>query len=1700
MLPFEECKSRNGGDLRIFRGYKKILLWTLIFIIAFSNLLMIFGNPQKAKAVGWKTPDPANPGFYLEYPPPGSTPAAITPASGVNYNQHKSPLEVSWTTTVDTDAVGLKLPEGFIVKTGEAKTTDCSFAGWDRETTKTGTRTKREMSGKCGSVDVKIIIYTDDQTRNIQITDYRIIDNNINTFGLPDGTKLSVQIYGEGSYSAIKTISVAVDTTNPIDLGEAFKDDNIDGYIALKLKPYASVTGDTSEQPPGTSGEVNQEDKDFFKTFMTGFKGDGWQRRVLERITKNPNEDPFRIFGYNTEDSPPNWVSVLPPEEINGLYQTFFKGFTGDTEPDRNNFKAKLKEARDLLDKGLVDEKGCLEIDTELKNNANWADFYKTMSTYVGGAVGFYFSGGLVGTGVGGATGHFVGNGIKSVLNKGNAETAEEKLALATFYYMKGTYALYYLGIRDAQYGLEQYQTKKDNLEEWRGFNVWKARVIKDTVKIYSDKMQECIKSINETIAQITGDDTCGLPITQIGTMRYWLARSLCGILAMLGEVGEWLINALFLSVYSAYHPPDSNKLTFLTKPFMINQAHAASGTLSPLTDALSAGTSQWPWVIESWKWCIGLMDLFLVVILMFIGIVNILHLQYDTYNVKKALPLIIIGVILANFSLLIVRMLLDASNILTRSFMDQDPGTLVKDLITAANVATNKTNGAIEWSSVGGLLIAVLFSIFAIAAFLILGFMFYARYASIILLAVVAPLAFIAMAFPPTQSIFKQWWSWTTKMVFMKPIAMFLLFFAWKVKSSSAAIGDLTAWMIIIFLVYMAILIPWKLGGAISSFWGGVGGTVFGTKKGGWARKPVDEWWQRRKDKTGALVKKSLPGLFAGSERDRQITESMKKTADSRLKKKAWENAGVVASAGEAQTAENKLNNQMKQQQEAYERGELEMNWWVRFMLGGVKWEGGRPKIKTGQDLAQDSAYTAAELVLRTKNYESGQKDRQSVAMAEIARENNDLSDTLAELKNRGQGTQDFEIDEHGRVKWKYQVDEEGNQLEIDGAPAPEVGDVRNMWETVSQLRARALISARNNPELARNLTQSADELQGRVDQFITENPTVDGRRVNYGAFMDKQYAGRVLSGVTPWVMEDVQTNLLNGNPNERYKRSLEGYGNRNVRGTGAELDLFVSGQRSKLGSMSSLAAGGMIIEWVQAMERGGRKNRLLDFANFLRRFDSGGLLGDEGTLLESLVSREERLTPGITYGFLAEQLINARRRGSDVEGLEGIEPGASAPADKERLSKALQAHFAGQVGIDYASLDSMSEEQRAQALAQISSQAVGFIKQNRDMFTRIDVTSRGTSTADTIKLFDGLTDSISEMKIFCGGGNPVQQMVQTKDIPAEKRFAELIEEDPKDTNERRIKKQQNREESERRARSFTSSTPEDFSSSVERAGSARQYEQQNTDVIESIAQQRNALASQITVGGAPLSDMQIRAMAQAIGGVVAANMGELQTGLQSALSLPGLTVSADLDLETPEAINDFKTQVVQLQTNLDKIGELRGQVAAEEVAPYVRVGDRESDESLQASVAKLEEAARSFEDASANLSRAGRSVSDMPKEVMDKAIQALGERQQITPLSKKALESNPMDMVQVLAKMLTGLKAAQRLDASERGNQDALLRAIKQEMRNLNNRLAGDTPPPAGGATPGGTEPAPSQTGPPPASQPPVTPPGNQGAPPIP
>lgn len=223
-----------------------------------------------------------------------------------------------------------------------------------------------------------------------------------------------------------------------------------------------------------------------------------------------------------------------------------------------------------------------------------------------------------------------------------------------------------------------------------------------------------------------------------------------------------------------------------------------------------------------TWEILRNLANIILIFTFLAIGIGTILRIE--GYGIKRLLPRLIIVALLINFSLFFTQVIIDTSNILalaaykqmelpscsgtaTAAFeADCSDGGISEKILQSLRLSTtydpkNPTSGALaglsEFDSnksfttglaaIGGSIFVLIaaFVFFAAAILLII------RFAVLIFLMILSPIAFAFMILPKTQGYAKEWWSALFNQAFFAPIFFILLWISFKILETSTTSGS---------------------------------------------------------------------------------------------------------------------------------------------------------------------------------------------------------------------------------------------------------------------------------------------------------------------------------------------------------------------------------------------------------------------------------------------------------------------------------------------------------------------------------------------------------------------------------------------------------------------------------------------------------------------------------------------------------------------------------------------------------------------------------------------------------------------------------------------------------------------------------------------------------------------------------------------
>lgn len=173
------------------------------------------------------------------------------------------------------------------------------------------------------------------------------------------------------------------------------------------------------------------------------------------------------------------------------------------------------------------------------------------------------------------------------------------------------------------------------------------------------------------------------------------------------------------------------------------------------------------------------------VIVFLLIIISQISSIGISNYGIKRMLPKLVIAALLVNLSFFICQILVDVSNVLGFGLKSLFDGiaTSVQNSNTSGGSWTGITAAVLSFGAVGvgvggvalatqGIGLLALLAPVILAAFLalcVIVLILVGRWAAIILLIVVSPIAFVAYILPNTESWFKKWWKmlWTMLMLF---------------------------------------------------------------------------------------------------------------------------------------------------------------------------------------------------------------------------------------------------------------------------------------------------------------------------------------------------------------------------------------------------------------------------------------------------------------------------------------------------------------------------------------------------------------------------------------------------------------------------------------------------------------------------------------------------------------------------------------------------------------------------------------------------------------------------------------------------------------------------------------------------------------------------------------------------------------------
>jgi hypothetical protein len=261
------------------------------------------------------------------------------------------------------------------------------------------------------------------------------------------------------------------------------------------------------------------------------------------------------------------------------------------------------------------------------------------------------------------------------------------------------------------------------------------------------------------------------------------------------------------------------------------------------------AAGDRFGWIVGTWKWSLSVVNIFAVMVLVFMAFANILYpwKTLEPYRIRQLLPNFIFGIVLANLSLLIVKAIASIADILMNTpdlipsaekiwagwgiNMTQLPYGVVQAVYGAKGLSL--TAGGMIYQFLLSLVLVYL----PIIALFLLSIYFYVRFGVLFILTALAPLAFGSIIFPATKNFLTQWFGLFSKWLFGGVVAYLIMFLAIQVKGDTIisttggvggvpSLGDINniginfiPYGISLGLFFAALVAPFKMGNFMVGF-----------------------------------------------------------------------------------------------------------------------------------------------------------------------------------------------------------------------------------------------------------------------------------------------------------------------------------------------------------------------------------------------------------------------------------------------------------------------------------------------------------------------------------------------------------------------------------------------------------------------------------------------------------------------------------------------------------------------------------------------------------------------------------------------------------------------------------------------------------------------------------------------------------------
>ncbi|MDA1168766.1 MAG: hypothetical protein O3A36_00315 [bacterium] len=207
--------------------------------------------------------------------------------------------------------------------------------------------------------------------------------------------------------------------------------------------------------------------------------------------------------------------------------------------------------------------------------------------------------------------------------------------------------------------------------------------------------------------------------------------------------------------------------------------------------------------VTQAWPFVQGLANLGFIFALLYIALATTLRLESVSSSIQRLLPRLLVAALLVNFSLVIGGLIIDASRLLMAAEISimgggsLDYENFTAELVRSSNASATILSGLplVDTSNASAVVLKMIQSVVFLglltAAIFVIAINLFIRYIALLILLILSPIAYLALALPKTSQYATQWWGMFIKWVLYGPIVLFFLIIITRIQNVDIVLAD---------------------------------------------------------------------------------------------------------------------------------------------------------------------------------------------------------------------------------------------------------------------------------------------------------------------------------------------------------------------------------------------------------------------------------------------------------------------------------------------------------------------------------------------------------------------------------------------------------------------------------------------------------------------------------------------------------------------------------------------------------------------------------------------------------------------------------------------------------------------------------------------------------------------------------------------